>query len=64
MKIADGLVKLRTKAGTNWKGSSVEAKKEDIFSPPQNRNKNNVKMKKETAMRILTGFNLNRLYRV
>lgn len=45
-------------AGTNWKGSIVEDKTVDIFSGPQNNNKNNIKIKREMTMRILAKFNL------
>lgn len=63
-KIADGLVKVLMRAGINWKGNNVDDRKEAIFSPPQNKNKNRVKMKTETAIRILTGFNWICLYMV
>jgi hypothetical protein len=62
MKRVSGLVKILINAGTNWKGSNVEDKKRDIFSGPQNKSKNNVKMKREITMRILTRFNLQYLY--
>lgn len=53
-----GFVKIPMSAGTNWKGSNVEDKKMDIFSGPQNKNKNNVKIKREMTMRILARFTL------
>jgi hypothetical protein len=56
--MAAGLVKVLIKAGTNWKGSNVEDKKEDIISGAQNKSRNNAKMKREITMRILTGVNL------
>jgi hypothetical protein len=61
-KIAAGLVRILIKAGTNWRGNNIENKKADIFSEPQNKSKNNVKMKRENVMRILTEFNLSYLY--
>ncbi len=61
---ADGLVRVLTRAGTNWSGSNAEDRKETVFSPPQNKNKNRVKMETDTAIRILTGFNWFCLYMV
>ena len=60
--MAFGSVKILINAGTNWKGSNVEDKKRDIFPGPQNKSTNNVKMKREITMRILTRFNLQYLY--
>ncbi len=40
----------------------MEDRKTDIFSGPQNKNKNNAKITRENAMRILTGFNVSYLY--
>lgn len=62
--MTSGFVKILMIAGTNWKGSIVEDKTVDIFSGPQNNNKNNEKMKRENAMRILARFNLFYLYMV
>ncbi len=60
--IISGLVKIPMSAGTNWNGSNVEDNKVDIFSGPQNRKKNNVKIKREMTMRILARFNGSHLY--
>jgi len=57
-----GFVKMPISAGTNWKGGRIEDKKTDIFSGPQNKNKNSTKITRENAMRILTGFNVSYLY--
>jgi hypothetical protein len=57
MNRAAGFVKILINAGTNWKGSNVEDKKTDSFSPPKNKSKNNVKTRREIIMRILTRFN-------
>jgi hypothetical protein len=61
-KTAVGAVKILIKAGTNWKAGNIEDKKEAIVSGPQYKSKNNIKMKREITMRILTGFNLPYLY--
>jgi hypothetical protein len=57
MNKISGWIKILISAGTNWKGSKIDERKTDIFSPPKNRNKNNVNIKRDVAIRILTRFN-------
>jgi len=62
MNRAVGFVKILINAGMNWKGSNVEDRKTDSFSPPKNKRKNNIKTAREMTMRILTRFNSSSLY--
>jgi len=52
-----GWIKILISAGTNWKGSNIDERKTDNRSPPRNKNKNNVNIRRDIAMRILTRFN-------
>jgi len=49
-------VREQTEKAAEWKTEN------GYFSGPQNKNKNNAKITRENAMRILTGFNVSYLY--